>query len=145
MFASPPGKAEGAGMNRPLSHVCANLVYAMFIALNAIPVLHGKYDPPSIVLSLLCVVQLLGALGAPRERRQYWVGSVVLWLIVTDALYKTVLWPGWLLYHQAPGVRATWPGLAVNAVAVGALFMLPYAYAFGEASRGYFGFPPRKK
>jgi len=132
-------------MKRPVSHICAMFVYILFILLNVQMLMHGVHDPVSEALGLLCVVLLLGAMVAPRERRQYLMGVIVLTLIWMDALYDTVLLPAEMLHSHAAGVRVNWTMVAINAVAVAALARLPYTYAFGSASRVFFGLPPLKK
>ncbi len=144
VIASAPIKAETGGMKRPLSHVCAVFIYTMFIAINVIRLLHGIRDVASLALAAFCAVQLLGMFVAPRERRQYPTGIVLLTLIAMNTLYDMALSPGYQLYIHAPGAQLTWPKVALNAAASCALFLLAYDYAFGAESRRFFGLPPRK-
>lgn len=106
--------------------------------------LHGARDLASEVLGLLCLAQLLGMAVAPREKRQYMLGIVLLVLIAISLLYDLVLAPGYLLYIHAAGARANWPNVIINAVAVCAVFFLAYDYAMGSQSRAFFGFAARK-
>ena len=131
-------------MKKPISHVCAVFVYAAMIMLNVLMWLQGRFDPATGILGLVCVAQLLGAFVSPTDRRLYWVGSVVLWMVALGALFDTVLGPAQQLLNHAAGVRATWPAVIINAVVVAVFFRLPWAYSFGEASRRFYGFPPRK-
>jgi hypothetical protein len=132
-------------MKKPFSHVCAVFVYVALIMVNVMMWLQGRLDTVTGILGLLCVAQLLGAFVSPRDRRQYWVGSVLLWIIAMGALYDTVVAPGSQLLNHTPGVRATWTVVIVNALAVAVFFRLPFAYAFGDPSRNFYGFPPRKR
>ena len=121
------------------------LVYVMFVLMSLMRFMHGVRDTTMEVLALLCIVQLLGALAAPRERRQYLTGLVVLVLIALDFAYYTVFLPATALLNHTPGERATWLVVIVNAVVVCGLFVLPYLYAYGSDSRQFFGLPPRRK
>ena len=131
-------------MKKPVSHVCAVFVYAALIMLNVLMYLQGRFDPATGILGLVCVAQLLGAFVSPTDRRLYWVGSLVLWMVALGALYDTVVGPAQLLLNHAPGARLTWPMVIINAAVVAVFFRLPWAYSFGEASRRFYGFPAKK-
>jgi len=113
--------------------------------LNVLMYLQGRFDPATGMLGLVCAAQLLGAFVAPTDRRLYWVGSVVLWMVALGALYDTVVGPAQLLLNHAPGARLTWPMVIINAVVVAVFFRLPWAYSFGDASRSFYGLRPRKR
>ena len=132
-------------MKKPVSHICAVFVYTALIMLNVLMYLQGRFDPATGMLGLVCAAQLLGAFVAPTDRRLYWVGSVVLWMVALGALYDTVVWPAQQLINHVQGVRASWPAVIINAAMVAVFFRLPYAYSFGDASRKFYGLKTRKK
>jgi len=118
-------------------------VYAVVVVWDGMLWLQHRAGMAEAVMGLLCLAELIGALAAPRDRKHYWVGSVLLWMIATGALYDTVLLPATQLWHHEPGVRATWPLVVANAVVVAILFKLPWEYSFGAASRTFFGLDAR--
>ncbi|HWB58660.1 MAG TPA: hypothetical protein VG733_04175 [Chthoniobacteraceae bacterium] len=130
---------------RPISHVCAVFVFAMFIIANIFLLAHGVRDVVGIALAAFCVLQLLGMFAAPRDRRQHRLGSVLLVLIAINALYDLALRPAYLLYTHAPDVKQTWGLVAGNVLASAAIFYLAYDFAFGEASRRFFSSSTAKK
>ena len=142
--ASGRGKGDAAGMKRPLTHVCAVFVFALFIAVNVMQLMNGVRDVASLALAAFCAIQLLGMFVAPRDKRQHRLGTVLLALIAMSTLYNLSLLPCYRLYIHVPGARGTWAMVVMNALASGAIFYLAYDFACGEQSRRFFGLPEKK-